>query len=76
MNTRVEDIYKKYIEQLTLEEKLDLLAITANNLNPEKENPHKNRSLLELEGLGSEIWKDINVQDYIINIRDEWDHRS
>jgi len=76
MNTRVENIYKKYIQDLTLEEKLDLLAITANNLNPEKEKTYKNRSLLELEGLGAEIWKDTNAQDYIKKIRDEWDHRS
>jgi hypothetical protein len=75
MNTRVENIYKKYIEHLTLEEKIDLLAITTKNLTPKKEKTLQSHSLLELEGLGAEIWKDIDTQEYVKKIRDEWDHR-
>ena len=31
------------------------------------------RSILELEGLGAEIWKGVNVQAYVNTLRDEWD---
>lgn len=31
-------------------------------------------SILELEGLGAEIWQDVDAQDYINQLRDEWDH--
>lgn len=29
-------------------------------------------SLLELKGLGKRLWKDIDAQQYIDNLRDEW----
>lgn len=32
-------------------------------------------SLLELEGLGKEIWEGVDPQTYIDELRDEWDHR-
>lgn len=31
------------------------------------------RQLSELRGLGKDIWQDIDVQDYINQMRDEWD---
>ena len=33
------------------------------------------RSILELEGLGKEIWQGVDPKDYIRELRDEWDHR-
>jgi len=30
-------------------------------------------SLLELEGLGAEIWEGVDVEEYINQMRDEWD---
>ena len=33
------------------------------------------RSIMELHGLGAELWKDINVEKYINDMRDEWDAR-
>jgi hypothetical protein len=35
----------------------------------------QHRSLLELEGLGAEIWQGIDAQDYVNELRKEWDHR-
>ncbi|MBY0432797.1 MAG: hypothetical protein K2U26_01675 [Cyclobacteriaceae bacterium] len=32
----------------------------------------KNRSLLELAGLGKEIWKGVNPDEYVRNLRREW----
>lgn len=33
----------------------------------------KKRSITELAGLGKEIWKGIDVDDYIKKLRSEWD---
>ena len=33
------------------------------------------RSILELEGLGMEIWKDVDPAKYINDLRDEWNNR-
>jgi len=38
------------------------------------EKPRK-RSLLELEGLGAEIWNGADAQQYVNELRKEWDHR-
>jgi hypothetical protein len=35
----------------------------------------KKRSILELRGLGAEIWEGIDAQEYVRQIRSEWDHR-
>jgi hypothetical protein len=34
--------------------------------------PH---SLLELEGLGAELWHGVDAQEYVDELRREWDHR-
>jgi hypothetical protein len=34
------------------------------------------RRLSELRGLGKEIWQGIDVQEYVNQMRDEWDERS
>lgn len=33
------------------------------------------RRLSELRGLGKEIWEGIDAQDYVNQMRDEWDKR-
>lgn len=33
------------------------------------------RSLLDLEGLGKEIWRGVDPKSYVSELRDEWDHR-
>jgi len=33
-------------------------------------------SILELEGLGAEIWQDMDAQQYVDQLRDEWDNRA
>ena len=37
--------------------------------------PPQKRRLSELRGLGKEIWKDIDAQEYVNELRDEWNHR-
>lgn len=37
--------------------------------------PKKKRNLLELAGLGAEIWEGIDAQEYVNQLRSEWDHR-
>jgi hypothetical protein len=37
--------------------------------------PGRGRSLLELEGLGAELWQRIDAQKYVDQLRSEWDQR-
>ncbi len=70
----VEEIYQQYIKPLPSNEKLRLIAKVSNDL-AENETEKPKRSLLELEGLGKEIWEGIDAQEYINELRDEWEHR-
>jgi hypothetical protein len=36
---------------------------------------HPKRSIMELHGLGTEIWEGIDAQEYGDKLREEWDHR-
>ncbi len=77
MQTNIETIYQQHIKPLSHDEQLKLLAKMAEELaNEKKENaPPKKRSLLELEGLGAEIWEDVDAQEYVNELRNEWEHR-
>jgi len=33
------------------------------------------RSIMELYGLGEEIWQGMDAQEYVNELRREWDHR-
>jgi len=39
----------------------------------EIEADEKTHSILELRGLGKEIWQGIDAQSYVDQLRDEWD---
>jgi len=63
----------KEFQKLSEQEKQELLRELQNSLQqlPSK----KTRSLLELAGLGKEIWKGVEVEEYIQNDRN-WDRDS
>jgi hypothetical protein len=73
----VEEIYQQYIKPLPASERLRLLAITAQDLAGQRidtvEGPK--RSIMELHGLGAEIWNGVDAQNYVDKLRGEWDHR-
>jgi len=71
-----EQLYEQQIKSLPASERLRLVAIIAHDLATitTTERPRQ-RSLLELEGLGAEIWEGIDAQEYVDELRKEWDHR-
>jgi len=55
---------KRILEDL---QHVGLIAIS------ETESPGKTRRVMELKGLGAEIWKDESVAEYIQKERESWD---
>ena len=76
MTESAKEIYIKYVKGLSVGERLRLLEITAQELITDVSTKQNHeRSLLSLEGLGAEIWEGIDAQDYVDEMRKEWDHR-
>jgi len=66
--------YVKGIELLKPEEQLSLIEIISarlkNTINGKQKTKHR---VMELEGLGAQLWKSIDVQDYVNEERKSWD---
>lgn len=60
------------IPTLAPEEQLDLLRVLSSSLNKAISGKTKKHSLLELEGLGAEIWAGKEVAEYLRTERDAW----
>ena len=74
---RVEKIYQRHIRPLSVAERLRLLELTVHDLveQPALQTSPPKRNIMDLHGLGKEIWKDSDAQDYVDKLRGEWDHR-
>lgn len=72
----VEEIYEQHIQSLPAVDRLRLLELIAHGLVATVGHDFPpSRSLLELEGLGAEIWQGIDPQVYVNELRREWDQR-
>ncbi len=77
MQTNIETIYQTHIKPLSEKDRIKLLAKMAEELvtNENKSTDSEAYSIMELHGLGAEIWEGIDVQEYVNKLRDEWEHR-
>ncbi len=64
--------YVRGIKFLNIDEQLALLEIISARLK-KSIGQKKKTSIMELEGLGANMWKDIEAQDYVQKERESWD---
>ena len=57
---------------LETEEQIDLLEALSSVLKKSVARKGREHSLLELEGLGAEVWSRVDVDQYISRERDSW----
>jgi len=57
---------------LAPDEQLNLLEALSSVLKKAMQPEVKRHTLLELEGLGAEMWSKVNVEDYVRQERDSW----
>ena len=76
MATRIEELYEQHIKPLSAAEQLRLVELIAREIarTTQAATP-RSRSLMELHGLGAEIWGCIDAQQYVDELRGEWDRR-
>ena len=72
--TVVEELYVQRIRHLPVVERLQLISRIAEDLVVNE--PGHTRRITELRGLGKEIWRDIDGQAYVDELRDEWEQRQ
>jgi hypothetical protein len=70
----LEELYARQIKPLPREDQLRLLAIMEQELARGQESAPR-RSIMELHGLGKDIWAGIDAQAYVNELRKEWDDR-
>ncbi|MDQ3010044.1 MAG: hypothetical protein M3X11_05000 [Acidobacteriota bacterium] len=76
MAINLEELYRRQLEPLPSVQRLKLIEMLAQGLtNGEATSEPPRRSLMELHGLGKEIWEGIDAQEYVNQLREEWDHR-
>lgn len=75
MAKNIVEIYEKYVKPLPTVERLRLLEMTVHDLALTAPHEPQKRSILELRGLGREIWQGVDAQKYVDDLRGEWDHR-
>jgi hypothetical protein len=73
MSSSTRNIYEEHIKPLPREQQVQLLDLLRSELENGSDNGH---SILELRGLGKEIWQDVDPIDYVSKLRDEWEERT
>ena len=71
--TDLDQIYEQQIKPLPRSDRLQLLARIAQDLAVSDLTDEPEHTLLELEGVGADIWQGIDAQQYVNELRDEWD---
>ena len=70
----IEQIYERFIKVLPASEQRRLIQLIQAGWDaaPSNEYDQKAHRLMELHGFGKEIWQQVDVQDYIEQLRSEW----
>lgn len=66
-------LYEQQIKPLSRADQLLLLARIAEELAAVDEEDAEELSLLDLEGIGAEVWRGVDTQEYVNQLRDEWE---
>ncbi|HVR08127.1 MAG TPA: hypothetical protein VMW75_08770 [Thermoanaerobaculia bacterium] len=70
----IDELYEQQVRARPLRERLRLAQrILAEAADATPEDRGGRRSLLELEGLGAELWGSVDAQAYVEQLRHEWD---
>ncbi len=74
MSSNTKNIYDEHIKPLPREQQVQLLDLLQTELENGDDNGQR-RSILELHGLGKEIWQGVDSNEYVRKLRDEWEDR-
>lgn len=67
-------LYEQQIRPLPVADRLQLISRIVEDLIDNA--PTTKRRITELRGLGKEVWRDIDAQTYVDDLRTEWEQRA
>lgn len=70
----INELYVRHIKALSPVDQRRLLARVVEGLREGDSGTPPEHSLLELEGIGAELWQGIDAQTYTHALREEWEH--
>ncbi len=73
--TNVDEIYLRVIKPLPSAERQRLLTLLTRDLAEDADDESEELDILDLEGLGAEIWEGVDAQEYVNALRAEWESR-
>ena len=73
MMDHLESVYENYVKPLSTADRSRLLEMMVRDLARTAPRDAEKRSILELRGLGKEIWHGVDAQQYVDSLRKEWD---
>lgn len=72
----IEQLCERHIKSLPSREQLKLVELIARKMARHRDaTKHPKRSIMKLHGLGAEVWEGNDTQEYVNELRKEWDHR-
>jgi len=74
MSSSTKNIYDEHIKPLPREQQVQLLDLLRSELE-NSDDDRQRHSILELHGLGKEIWQGVDPKEYVRKLRDEWEER-
>jgi hypothetical protein len=74
MSSNTKHIYDEHIKPLPREQQVQLLDLLRNVLENGDDDAQRH-CILELHGLGKEIWQGVDSKEYVRKLRDEWEER-
>jgi hypothetical protein len=70
------DALLEEIRTLSITERKQLITAIVDMLTEQPpESMQKKHNILEFEGVGAEMWQGIDAQEYVNQLRSEWDER-
>ena len=72
MADHLESVYENHVKPLSTADRSRLLEMMARDLARTAPRDAEKRSILELRGLGKEIWHGVDAQQYVDGLRKEW----
>jgi hypothetical protein len=65
-------LYQRHVRSLSAAEQLELIALISRQLANEAHSGEP-LDIMALHGLGREIWQGIDAQNYVAELRQEWE---